>query len=97
MNPISTADMVKRISIDGEEFLQYKHIPLDYLIIRATYADEDGNLSCVDEPIKMETLPAVLAAKRYGGKVVAQVKRIVKMVPFRQKEVEVPEYSWMAL
>ena len=90
MNPISTADMVKRISIDGEEFLQYKHIPLDYLIIRATYADEDGNLSCVDEPIKMETLPAVLAAKRYGGKVVAQVKRIVKNGSLPPKEVEVP-------
>lgn len=90
MNKISTRDTVKLIRIDDEEYLQYSHIPIDTLIIRGTYSDEDGNISCIDEAIKMETLPAVLATKRYGGKVIVQVKQMVKNGSLPAKEVEVP-------
>lgn len=83
-------DLVKHMVIDGEEYLFYKAIPIDFALIRATYADEDGNLTMDDEPVKLETLPVVLAAKRYGGKVVVQVKKYVKNGSLNPRDVVVP-------
>ena len=36
------------VKLDGEEYIQYKEVPIDTLIFRGTYADEDGNI-CTDE------------------------------------------------
>jgi len=90
MNEISKDDMVELINLDGEDYLRFRHIPIDTLIIRGTYADEDGNISCRDEAIKMEILAAALAVKRWGGKVIVQVKRIVRNGAIPAKEVEIP-------
>ena len=76
--------------IDGEEYLRYKPIPLDYVLIRGTRIDEDGNLSTEEECMKLEVLPAVFAAKRFGGKVIAQAKYKVKSGTIPPKEVTVP-------
>ena len=83
-------DIVKVIEIDGEEYLQYMPIPIDYLIMRGTYCDENGNFSTVNEAMNLEVLPAVMATKRYGGKVICQVERIVKNGTINPKEVIVP-------
>lgn len=71
-------DLVELMNINGQEYLFYKSFPVNFALIRATYADEYGNLTMDDEPVKLETLPVVLSAKRYGGKVIVQVKKIVK-------------------
>ncbi|MBR2281611.1 MAG: hypothetical protein IJ863_03205 [Spirochaetales bacterium] len=83
-------DLVAVVTIDGEEYLQYKPIRIDTLIIRGTYADENGNLSTIEEGMVLEVLPAVMATKRWGGKVIAQVKQIVKNGTIPSKEVTVP-------
>ena len=71
-------DIIDVIEYGGEEYLFYKAIPLDFTIFRGTTADEMGNISCEEEAMKLEMIGAVLAAKRFGGKVMAQVKRVAR-------------------
>lgn len=85
-------DIVEVMEYGGEEYLFYKSIPLDYVIIRGTTADEMGNISFEEEAMKLEVIGAVLAAKRYGGKVLAQVKRVAKLGTLHPKSVVVPGY-----
>lgn len=83
-------DISEVIEIDQEEYMRYKPIPLDYVIIRGTRVDELGNLSTEEECMSLEVLSAVLAAKKYGGKVIAQAKYLVKAGTIHPKEVTVP-------
>ncbi len=83
-------DIVDIIEYDNQEYMFYKEIPLDTVIIRGTECDEMGNLSTIEEAMKLEVLPAVLACKRYGGQVIAQVKRVVENGVINPKEVTVP-------
>lgn len=83
-------DISEIVTIDGEEYIRYKPIPLDYCIIRGTRVDEYGNLSTDEEGILLEVLPAVLACKRFGGKVIAQAKYKVASGSIHCKQVTVP-------
>ena len=83
-------DIVDVITIDGEEYLRYREIPIDTLLIRGTYADENGNISTKEEAMVLELLPAVMAVKRFGGQVICQVKQVVKAGSISPKEVVVP-------
>lgn len=84
------ANWLECINFRGEEYLFYPALPLDVVIVRGTHADEDGNLTTDEEAMKLELLPAVLAAKRYGGKVLAQVKYKVARGSLHAKSVTVP-------
>jgi len=86
------ADIVDVIGYGGEEYLFYKAIPLDFTIIRGTTADELGNISFEEEAMKLEVIGAVLAAKRFGGKVIAQVKRTAKAGTLHPQKVVVPGF-----
>ncbi|MDD3219911.1 MAG: acyl CoA:acetate/3-ketoacid CoA transferase [Lachnospiraceae bacterium] len=83
-------DTVAIVTVDGEEYIQYKPVPIDTLLIRGTYADENGNISTEREAMVLEILPAVMATKRWGGKVICQVERIVKNGSIGPKDVIVP-------
>lgn len=83
-------ETVSLVEIDGEEYIRYHHIPIDTLLIRGTCADENGNISTRQEAMVLEILPAVMATKRWGGKVICQVERIVKNGTIGAKEVTVP-------
>ena len=86
----SLPDIVDIIKYDGEEYMFYKQIPLDTVLIRGTVCDESGNLTTTEEAMKLEVLPAVMAAKRYGGRVIAQVKPVVQSGTINPKDVAVP-------
>ena len=86
----SAPDIVDVVTIDGEEYMRYKPIPLDYCIIRGTYVDENGNLTTDEEAMKLEVLPAVFACKKFGGKVIAQAKYKVASGTLHCKQVTVP-------
>ena len=92
MNEItkSAPDISDVVTIDGEEYMRYKPIPLDYVIIRGTYVDELGNLTTDEEAMSLEVFPAVLACKKFGGKVIAQAKYKVKSGQLHCKRVTVP-------
>lgn len=83
-------DLIRVAQVDGEEYLFYKAIPLDYVLIRGTACDEMGNITTDDEAMKLEVLPAVLAAKRWGGKVIAQVRDVAQTGTLNPKNVVVP-------
>ena len=90
LNSATTEDLVSLVSIHGEEYLWYKELPITVAIIRATTADEDGNLSLEEEPLTMSVLYQAMAAKRFGGVVIAQVKRTVKNGEIHPRMVVVP-------
>ncbi len=83
-------DLSEVMDYDNEEYIFYKKIPLDVCIIRGTTADEMGNISMEEEAMKLEVLPAVLATKRFGGKVVVQVKRVAETGSINPRNVVVP-------
>ncbi len=92
MNEITreAPDISDVITIDGEEYMRYRPIPLDYVIIRGTYIDEMGNLTTDEEAMSLEVFPAVMACKKFGGKVIAQAKYKVKSGQLHCKRVTVP-------
>lgn len=83
-------DISQIIKINNEEYMFYEQIPINVCIVRGTTADEMGNITMEDEAMKLEALPAVLATKRYGGKVIVQVKRTVEKGNLHPKDVVIP-------
>ncbi len=92
MNSISEEKLADVVSVLGEEYLLYKSFPIDVTIIRATTADEEGNLTFEQEGILTETISAAQAAKNSGGIVIAQVKRVVKKGSLKALDVRVPGF-----
>jgi propionate CoA-transferase len=70
-------DLIRHVTFEGEEYLYYPTWPLNVGFIRASTADEFGNLSFEDEPVHSSSLQIALAVKACGGTVVAQVRRVV--------------------
>lgn len=83
-------DLVELITIDGEEWLRFKPFPIDVAILRGTTADEDGNVTMEEEAIFGEMLSTAQAAKRNGGIVIVQVKRLAKRGTLPGKAVKIP-------
>lgn len=83
-------DLIRVISIDEEELLYYPTWPIDTAILRASSADEHGNLSWEDEPLLTANIALALAAKASGGKVIAQVRRLVSSDERTAPQVRVP-------
>ncbi|MFD1382062.1 acyl CoA:acetate/3-ketoacid CoA transferase [Rhodanobacter aciditrophus] len=87
---LAKEDLVKHIEIEGEDWLLYKTFPLDVVVIRATTADEHGNLSVEEEAMLAEILPMAQAARNRGGIVIAQVKYLAEAKTLKPKDVKVP-------
>ena len=90
MNEHTTEDIVERVAFDGEEWLYLRSIPVDVAIIRATTADERGNLSMEDEGGYLGAYDQALAARNNGGIVIAQVKRVVAAGSLHPQQIRVP-------
>jgi propionate CoA-transferase len=82
--------LVEVVSFRGEEFLFYPSWPLDVGILRASAADEHGNLSFEDLPLTSANLAMALAVKASGGTVIAQVAKIVPRGSRAAHQVRVP-------
>lgn len=83
-------DLVKVVNIDGEERLLYKAFPVNVGIIRATYADTQGNCTMEHEGALAESLAIAQAAKNSGGKVIVQVKQVVDYGSLDARLVKIP-------
>lgn len=66
------------VQVAGREWLFYPSLRVDAAIIRGTSADLQGNISVEHEPASLGIYTLALAAKHFGGKVIAQVKRRVE-------------------
>lgn len=82
--------VVELLTIGGEEYLFYKAFEPDVCFIRATYADEDGNLSVDHEAVVGPELEIAVGTHNKGGIVIAQVEEIVRRGTIHAKKVRVP-------
>ena len=90
LNAVTTEDLVDIMTIDGEEYLFYRARPITVALLRGTIADELGNVTIEEEPLKLEILETALAAKASGGKVIVQVKYAAAAGTLKAKDVVVP-------
>ena len=90
MNDRTTEDIVEVVHFDGQEWLYFRAIPPDVAIIRGTTADEFGNISMEHEGAYLGALEQALAARNYGGNVIAQVKRVTARGTIPTQQVRVP-------
>lgn len=82
--------LVKRVQFDGDTWLHFPALHPDVAIIRATTADENGNLTFEHEGATLGAMEMALSARNSGGIVIAQVKRIAAVGTFRPHDVRVP-------
>jgi acyl CoA:acetate/3-ketoacid CoA transferase len=91
MNALAAAEpIVRKVEFDGEQWLYFRSIAPQIAIIRATTADERGNLTYEHEGAYLGGMDQALAAHNNGGIVIAQVKRITKDGSLRPHDVRVP-------
>jgi acyl CoA:acetate/3-ketoacid CoA transferase len=91
MNPSAAAEpIVRKVDFDGEQWLYFKAVAPSIAIIRATTADERGNLTYEHEGAYLGGMEQALAAHNNGGIVIAQVKRITKNGSLRPHDVRIP-------
>ncbi len=76
MNAAAREDIVRLVEFDGAQWLHFRNFVPDAAIIRATTADEWGNLSMEHEGAYLGVVDQALAARNSGGFVIAQVKRL---------------------
>jgi propionate CoA-transferase len=91
MNARAAAEpIVSRINFAGDTWLYFPTIVPNVAIIRATTADERGNLSYEHEGGYLGPLDQALAVRNNGGLVIAQVKRLAKSGSLKPQHVLVP-------
>lgn len=82
--------IVKRVEFANETWLFFPAIVPNVAILRATTADERGNLSFEHEGAYLGPLDQALAVRNNGGLVIAQVKRIAQSGTLKPHDVMVP-------
>jgi propionate CoA-transferase len=95
LNPSASKKMSCKISVIGiedQEYLLYRAPKPDYALIRATTADENGNLSMEDEGIRGTVLGIAQATKARPnqGTVFAQTRWLTKSSTINPRDVDVP-------
>ena len=89
-NKAAALPIVQRQDLFGETWLHFPNIIPNVAIIRATTADERGNLSFEHEGTYLGTRDLALATRNHRGIVIAQVKRITANGMLRLNDVHVP-------
>ena len=89
-SPCTPPDFVEVVTLAGEEWLLFKPVPVDVAFLRGTTADEDGNVTMEQEAVFGEMLAMAQAARRAGGVVIVQVKRMAKRGTLPGQHVKIP-------
>ncbi len=82
--------LARRVEFDGETWLHFPAIRPDVAIIRASTADENGNLTYEMEGATLGAMEMALATRNSGGIVIAQVRRVAAQGTLRPHDVRVP-------
>lgn len=93
MNSRGEADpIVYRVEFAGDTWLHFPNIYPDICILRATTADERGNLTYEHEGAYLGGLEQAIAVRNSGGLVIAQVERVTAEGSLRPHDVRVPSH-----
>jgi len=95
LNPSANKKMsceVNVISIEDQEYLLYRAPKPDYALVRATTADENGNLSMEDEGIRgtVHAIAQATKARPNQGTVFAQTRWLTKSFTINPRDVDIP-------
>jgi acyl CoA:acetate/3-ketoacid CoA transferase len=82
--------IVHRVDFAGETWLHFPNIAPDVCILRATTADEWGNLTYEHEGAYLGGLEQAIATRNNRGLVIAQVSRLTAKGSLRPHDVRVP-------
>jgi propionate CoA-transferase len=82
--------VVRKERFDGRDWLYFPAVVPNVAIIRATTADERGNLTHEHEGAILGGVDQALAVRNNGGIVIAQVKRVVREGTLSPHDVTVP-------
>lgn len=82
--------IVGRVEFGGETWLHFPNIVPNVAIIRATTADERGNLTYEHEGAYLGGLEQAICVRNNGGLIIAQVKRVTANGSLRPHDVRVP-------
>ena len=87
---LATEDLIDLVTISGRDYLHFKPFHIDVALLRGTTADEDGNVTMEHEAVFGEMLSMAQAARRSGGIVIVQVKRLANRGTLPPKQVKIP-------
>ena len=90
VNDIGKDGYVRLVDFEGDEYLYYTAPKPTFALLRATTADEFGNITFEDECVYSLAKVAAMAVKQNGGTVVFQVKNLVKGGTLDASQVAVP-------
>ncbi|WP_176084565.1 CoA-transferase [Martelella sp. HB161492] len=91
MNALAAeSPVVKRVTFEGDTWLHFPNVTPDVAILRATTADEHGNLTYEHEGAYLGGLEQAICVRNHGGLVIAQVERVTKRGSLRPHDVRVP-------
>jgi len=94
MNDAAKDDLAEVLHMDGHEYLRYKPFPIHVAIVRASAADEEGNISFEHEAANLDAQSLALAARNSGGKVIVQVRERLPKGALKAREVRIPA-AWV--
>lgn len=90
INAATTEDLVEPLHLAGQDWLFYRAFPIHVALIRATTADEAGNLGMEREALVLDNLAMAMAARNSGGIVIAQVERLAARGSLDPKKSVIP-------
>ena len=91
MNARGAAEpIVRRVEFDGDTWLHFPNIVPNVCILRATTADEHGNLTYEHEGAYLGGLEQAICVRNHGGLVIAQVKRVTRRGSMNPHDVRIP-------
>ena len=79
--------IVKLVNLEGKENLLYRSFPIQVALLKATYADEEGNISLEHEAVIGEQYNMAIATHNSKGIVIVQVEKIVPKHSLRARNV----------
>ena len=88
---METEDLVELRIVNGEEYLWFKMVWPDVIVLKASYADVKGNISFEAEPSNNDALASAMAVKNHGGKVIVYI-RALKDEYFNPRNVQIPYF-----
>lgn len=90
VNAAASEDLCRLTRLEGEEMIYYPRLPVDVALIKASAADERGNLYYDREAFDHGTIELAMAAFQSGGKVIAEVNRITEVGEIHPRMGRIP-------
>ncbi|MFB5663109.1 acyl CoA:acetate/3-ketoacid CoA transferase [Alteribacillus sp. HJP-4] len=90
LNQCTTEEHVELTTIHGKYYLLYKTFPIHTALLRATFADENGNASMQKEAGTLEILSIAQAVRNSGGIVILQVEKVVENGSIDPRMAKIP-------